>query len=291
MAQAHVLMGATQAAPAPIVRNITTADLNDALRKGWDDFAAMPSHAIFLCVIYPVVGLVLAQLTLGYAILPFLFPLAAGFALMGPVAALGLYELSRRREQGLEADATHALDVLRSPSIGAIGGLAFLLTAIFVTWIGTANAIYIANFGYGMPASVGDFLEKVFFTPEGWSMIVIGNLVGFVFAAAVLVIGAVSFPLLLDRDVGAAVALSTSIRLFTTNPGTMAAWGVIVAALLFLGSLPFFLGLAVVVPVLGHATWHLYRKAIDAHDSAPANFKPPSDHHRSAADFPSSLFS
>ena len=142
-----------------------------------------------------------------------------------------------------------------------------------------------------MPASVGDFLEKVFFTPEGWSMIVIVNLVGFVFAAAVLVIGAVSFPLLLDRDVGAAVALSTSIRLFTTNPGTMAAWGVIVAALLFLGSLPFFLGLAVVVPVLGHATWHLYRKAIDAHDSAPANFKPPSDHHRSAADFPSSLFS
>ncbi|MBV9558421.1 MAG: DUF2189 domain-containing protein [Pseudolabrys sp.] len=291
MAQAHVLMGAREAAPAPIVRKITTADLNEALRKGWDDFTAMPSHAVFLCIIYPIVGLVLAQLTLGYAILPFLFPLAAGFALLGPVAALGLYELSRRREQGLEADATHALDVLRSPSIGAIGVLAFLMTAIFVTWIGTANAIYIGHFGYGMPASVGEFLNKVFFTPEGWSMILIGNAVGFVFAAAVLVIGAVSFPLLLDRDVGAAVALSTSIRLFTTNPAIMAVWGLIVAALLFLGSLPFFLGLAVVMPVLGHATWHLYRKAIDAHDSAAADFRPPSNHHRSAADFPSSLFS
>ncbi len=286
MAQAHVLMGAPQAAPAPIVRTITTGDLNDALRNGWEDFAAMPSHAIFLCVIYPVVGLVLAQLTLGYAVLPFLFPLAAGFALMGPVAALGLYELSRRREQGLESDATHALEVLRSPSIGAIGGLAFLLTAIFVTWVATANAIYIAHFGYGMPASVGDFLNKVLFTPEGWSMIVIGNLIGFLFAAAVLVIGAVSFPLLLDRDVGAAVALSTSIRLFMANPVTMGIWGVIVAALLFLGSLPFFLGLAVVVPVLGHATWHLYRKAIDAHDSVPAELQPPSTHHRSACRLP-----
>jgi uncharacterized membrane protein len=291
MAQAHVLMGSKDSAPAPVVRTIGISDLTDALRQGWDDFAAMPSHAIFLCVIYPVVGLVLAQMTLGYAVLPFLFPLAAGFALMGPVAALGLYELSRRRELGLESDASHALDVLRSPSIAAIAGLAFLLTAIFVTWIATANAIYVAHFGYAMPASVGEFLHNVLATPQGWSLILIGNAVGLLFAAAVLIISAVSFPLLLDHDVGAAVALSTSIRTFAQNPRTMIVWGLIVAALLFLGSLPFFLGLAVVVPVLGHATWHLYRKVIDSHDSPPAEFKAPPDHHRSAADFPSSLFS
>ncbi|MBV9260951.1 MAG: DUF2189 domain-containing protein [Pseudolabrys sp.] len=290
MAQAHVLMGAAEAAPAPLVRKIGVHDLTEALSQGWDDFTAMPSHAIFLCVIYPVVGIVLAQLTLGYAVLPFLFPIAAGFALIGPVAALGLYELSRRREQGLDTDAVHALDVLRSPSIGAIAGLAFLLTAIFVIWLGTADAIYVAHFGYAMPASISEFVDNVLFTPQGWSMIVIGNAIGFLFAAAALILGAISFPLLLDRDVGAAVALMTSIRLCLANPGTMALWGLIVAVLLAAGSLPLFVGLAVVMPVLGHATWHLYRRAIDAHNSPPAEFRPPADHHRSAADFPSSLF-
>lgn len=289
MAQSHILVGAA-AAPQPVIRTIGTGDLKAALRDGWQDFAAMPSHAIFLAIIYPIVGIVLLQLTFGYAILPFLFPLAAGFALVGPIAALGLYELSRRREAGLEISASHALDVLHSPSIGAIAALGCLLVAIFVAWLALAHAIYIANFGYAMPASFDTFVSDLLTTKAGWTLIVVGNIVGFVFAVVALTLSVVSFPLLLDREVGAATALTTSLRLVAKNPRTMALWGLIVAVLLLIGSIPAFLGLAVVIPVLGHATWHLYRRAIDAGDSPKAEFREPRREKRYAADFPASLF-
>ena len=135
-------------AAAPIIRTIGLSDLHQALRLGWEDFKAVPSHAIILCVIYPVLGLVLARTVLGYSVLPLLFPLAAGFALLGPFAALGLYELSRRRERGEQASAWDAIEVLRSPSFGAMLGLGTLLLALFVTWVATAQAIYVAAFGY-----------------------------------------------------------------------------------------------------------------------------------------------
>jgi uncharacterized membrane protein len=284
----HVLTGAAPATPT--IRDIGFPDLKDALRLAWEDFSAMPSHAIFLCILYPVVGIVMAQLILGYAILPFLFPLAAGFALIGPIAALGLYELSRRREAGLEASAADALDVLHSPSVGAIAALGVLMLLLFGLWIAVANAIYTANFGYAMPVSLSQFVHDLFATRAGWNLIVIGNLAGFLFAALVLVIGAVSFPLLLDCEVGAAVALSTSVKLFLRNPVTMALWGLIVAVLLLAGSLPLFIGLAVVLPVLGHATWHLYRKAIDTSGCPRATFRDATRPRRYAADFPASLF-
>jgi uncharacterized membrane protein len=289
MAQSHILVGTAPTA-RPAIRSIGIDDLKAALRDGWSDFTAMPSHAIFLCVIYPVVGIVLAQLIFGFAVLPFLFPLAAGFALIGPIAALGLYELSRRREAGLDTEATHALDVLHSPSIGAITALGLLLLAIFFVWIAVAHAIYVASFGYAMPNSFGQFVSDVFTTGAGWRMIVVGNLVGLVFAVIAMTVSVISFPLLLDREVGAATALSASIRLVLANPVTMALWGVIVAVLLLIGSLPFFIGLAVVIPVLGHATWHLYRRAIDATQSPPARFRDQVRAKRYAADFPASLF-
>ena len=145
---------------APIIRTIHVSDLYQALRLGWDDFKAVPSHAIILCVIYPVLGLVLARTVLGYSVLPLLFPLAAGFALLGPFAALGLYELSRRRELGLQASAWDALEVLRSPSFGAMLGLGTLLLALFVTWVATAQAIYVAAFGYEAAAGIPDFAPR-----------------------------------------------------------------------------------------------------------------------------------
>jgi uncharacterized membrane protein len=289
MAQSHILVGATSSAQ-PVIRHIGIGDLKDALREGWSDFSAMPSHAIFLCVIYPVVGIVLAQLIFGYAMLPFLFPLAAGFALIGPVAALGLYELSRRRESGLQTEASHALDVLHSPSIGAISALGLLLLAIFFVWIAVAHALYVASFGYAMPASAGQFVRDLFTTTAGWQLIIAGNLVGLVFAIVAMMLSAITFPLLLDREVGAATALSTSIRLVQKNPATMAAWGLVVAVLLLVGSIPLFIGLAVVIPVLGHATWHLYRKAIDAGGTPRAKFREVHRAHRHAADFPAALF-
>ena len=290
MASFHILVGAGDHAADPTVRSIAPADLADALKKGWDDFTAMPSHAVFLCVIYPAIGILVAALTLGYAFVPLLFPAAAGFALLGPFAALGLYELSRRREAGLEVSAVDAFEVLRSPSIGAIVALGLVLAVIFVVWMATANAIYTAYFGYGAPEAIGQFVHDLFFTRAGWSLILVGNAVGLVFAIGAYLISVVSFPLLLDREVGAVVAMLTSLRLVVRNPLTMALWGVIIAALLVIGTIPLFLGLAVVLPVLGHATWHLYRKAVVADQSPRADFRPPPAGRHHVADFPVSLF-
>ena len=291
MANAHVVVGAGEAQTTPVIRKIELADLKEALARGIDDFLAMPSHAVFLCLIYPVVGFVLARLVLGYNVLPMLFPLAAGFALVGPFAAIGLYEMSRRRELGMDVSWRHALDVFRSPSIGAITVLGLMLVAIFLVWLAVAQAIYVANFGYTPAASMPDFVQQVFRTPAGWALIIVGNGVGFLFAALVLTLSVVSFPLLLDRDVGAATAILTSVRAVLANPVMIAIWGLIVAALLAIGSIPAFFGLAVVMPVLGHATWHLYRKVVEPDLSTRPRFNEPRPKaRRYAADFPASLF-
>ncbi len=274
---------------APAIRTIGFSDLRDALRLGWEDFKAVPSHAIILCIIYPVLGLVLARLALGYSVLPLLFPLAAGFALLGPFAALGLYELSYRRERGEPALAWHATEVLRSPSFGAMLALGTLLLALFVIWVAAAQAIYVSAFGYEAAAGIPDFTRRVLTTSQGWWLIVVGCGVGFLFAVAALCISVVSFPLMLDRHASAADAMLTSLRVVARNPLPMAAWGLIVAMLLVIGSLPFFLGLAIVIPLLGHATWHLYRKAIEP--VAVSHTPPPlAKVQRYAADFPASLF-
>ena len=247
----------------PMVRTIGLADLRDAVDKGIEDFKAVPSHAVFLCIFYPVIGLILFRLTFGYDMLPLVFPLIAGFALIGPLAAIGLYELSRRREQGLDSSAWHAFDVLRSPSIGAIARLSLLLMAIFFAWLGTAQLIYMQIFGGWVPASLEEFAHQVLTTPAGRQLIIVGNGVGFLFAVVVLVISVVSFPMLVDRNVGTATAVRTSVRAVLANPMMMSMWGFFVAGALVIGSLPFFFGLAVVFPVLGHSTWHLYRKVVE----------------------------
>src|SRR6266852_4551923 len=247
---------------APTVRHIAVADLRDALARGLDDFAAFRTDVAFLCVIYPLVGLVLARLVFGYELLPLLFPLASGFALIGPVAAVGLYEMSRRREMGGEATWANAFDVFRAPSFGSIMLFGLMLMAIFLIWLNVAIAIYDMTLGPEPPASVGTFVRDVFTTEMGWTLIAVGVGVGFLFAVLVLAISVVSVPLLLDRDLGLGAAIATSLRAVMANPGPMAVWGFVVAAGLVIGSIPLFLGLIVVMPVLGHATWHLYRRVV-----------------------------
>lgn len=261
MAEAWTTTGAASLSrPVPEVRRIGLAELGVALRRGWDDFLAAPTQLVFLCVLYPLIGLFAATLSAGGDVIHLVYPMAAGFALVGPVAALGLYEISRRRERGEPVRAMNAFDVLRSRAISQIGALALVLLAIFVAWVTAADAIFEATIGR-LPAGT-DPMAALFSTPEGWRMIWLGNLVGFLFAAAVLVLTALSFPMLLDRDGGVGRAVATSLRAFAVNPVPMAAWGLIVAALLLAGSIPLFIGLAVVLPVLGHATWHLYRLVV-----------------------------
>ena len=274
-----------------VVRKIGLSDLTDALRLGWEDFKAIPTHAVVLCLIYPVLGLVIFRMVLGHSLLPLLFPLAAGFTLIGPFAGLGLYELSRRRERGEEPSAMDALHVLRAPSFGAILGLGMFLLVLFGIWIAAADGIYVATFGYAPAASMPDFATRVLTTPAGWTLIIVGCGVGFVFAVVALCISVVSFPLMLDRHATAIDAIRTSLQVVRMNPFAMAVWGLIVAALLAVGSLPFFVGLCVVLPVLGHASWHLYRKVVEPDPNPPQEQpRPPKEGHRYAADFPASLF-
>jgi uncharacterized membrane protein len=293
MTQLDMTVGLHASHVLPIIRKIGMADVKDALAKGIEDFWAVPTHAIFLCIIYPMAALVLAQLTLNNSLLHLFFPLAAGFALIGPLAGLGLYELSRRRELGLDLSWTHAFGVRHSASIGGILALGALLAVIFLVWVAVAQAIYVANFGHTPPESIPNFIRQLFTTREGWTLIVVGNGVGFLFAVLVLMMCVVSFPLLLDRDVGAAVAILTSVRVALRNPVTMAMWGLTVAGLLLIGSLPLFIGLAVVMPVLGHSTWHLYRKVVEP-DASPRLVEEPvapnRRHRRYAAQFPAALF-
>lgn len=252
------------AAPMPTVRHISIADLGDVVARGAKDFGAYRTDVVFLCVIYPVVGLVLARLAFGYDMLPLLFPLASGFAIVGPFAAIGLYEMSRRREQGAEINWLNAFDVLRSPNIAAIVVLGLVLMAIFLVWIWAANWIYKLTVGLDLdtPLSMAALFHNTFTMPAGLALIVFGCGVGFLFALLALSVSVISFPLLLDRDIGLGTAIRTSMRAVERNPKTMAAWGVLVAAGLILGSIPLFIGLIVVMPVLGHATWHLYRKIV-----------------------------
>ncbi len=259
----HVYFGPDALTATPRVRCIGPADCFSALAEGFDDFFAMPTYPIFVGLFYAVAGIALFAMTsLGNA-LQLAFPIAAGFAIIGPFVAIGLYEMSRRRERGLAVRGRDAFTVLRSPALPSILALGLLLLAIFATWIFAAEFIYVWLFGPNPPAAATSFFQDVLTTDRGRTLIVAGVLVGFCFAALALALSVVSFPLMLDRDVGLVPALDASLRVTRANPVAVAFWGAIVAVALVLGSLPLFFGLAVVLPVLGHATWRLYRKAIE----------------------------
>jgi uncharacterized membrane protein len=246
----------------PAVQRIAASDLKEALTKGFADFGAYRSDVVFLCALYPIIGIIIERAALGDDMLPLLFPIASGFALIGPFVATGLYEMSRRRELGKEISWADAFGVFHSPAFGAISALGLCLIATYVTWLIAAENIYLITLGPRPPGSLMVFAQAVFTTPAGWEMISLGVVSGFLFAVLAMVISVVAFPLLLDRNVGLDTAVWTSIRAVRMNIAPMAMWGAIVTAALIIGSIPLFLGLAIVLPVLGHATWHLYRKLI-----------------------------
>jgi uncharacterized membrane protein len=246
------------------LRPIGVEDLRFALAKGVEDFLAMPTHVLFVIVIYPIAGVIIGAVTFELDLIPLLFPLASGFALIGPFAAIGLYELSRRREAGLDTSWAHAYEPLKARSAGSIVVVGLVLMAIFLAWLVIAMGLYWALYGTQKQDSIFAFAEEVLTTERGWALIVLGNLVGFAFSLIALAVSVVSIPMLVDRNVDALTAIETSLALVRSNPRTMLLWGFIVAGLLVMGMLPLFVGLAVVMPILGHATWHLYRRAVSS---------------------------
>jgi uncharacterized membrane protein len=263
--QSMTTLAPDHAAPRPgmvEVRKIDISDLRWALARGWDDFAAARSDLVFLCVVYPLVGLILARAASGYGMLPLVFPLASGFALIGPLAAVGLNEMSRRLELGHGISVWDAFAVFRSPAIGGILLLGAIMLGLLLFWLVLSNVLYNVTLGPEPPASISAFVSDLLHTSPGHALIVVGVGVGFLLAVVALSIGCVSFPMLLDRNVSLETAVRTSILVVWRNPLTMAAWGGIVVAGLVIGSIPLLLGLVIVMPVLGHGTWHLYRRAV-----------------------------
>jgi uncharacterized membrane protein len=245
------------------VSDIGVADLGTALRKGWADFWAKPSHLLFLGLFYPIAGLFLCRLVVGYDVLPMLFPLMAGFTLVGPFAAIGLYEISRRLERGENPSWDDAIQVFRPPNLFPIAILGLTLFILFLCWLGVAMGTYRSLYGpYHVVRSLTGFYGEVISTAQGWTLITVTFAAGFLFALIALAIGFISFPLIIDRHCGVVVAVATSVRAMLHNPVTVLLWGLIVAALIALGFVTLMIGLAIIMPVLGHATWHLYRRLV-----------------------------
>lgn len=294
MAQSHTIhydiITAAEPHGTPVVRSLSVADLREVISKGIDDFWAMPTHVVFLVLIYPVAGLILGRAMFAYEMVPLLYPIAAGLAFIGPFLAIGLYELSRRRELGRDTSWRHAFDFVHSPTFPAILGLGLLLLAIVAVWIAIASSLFVANFGYREPISIAAFVNDLLNTPQGHNVMIVGNIIGLVSAIIVLSLSVVSFPLLLDRNVGLSTALATSVRAVVRNPITMLLWGLIVLVSLVLGAIPFLMGLAIVIPVLGHSTWHLYRKVIEPDDGQRPEYHPRVRGRRYVAEFPASIF-
>ncbi len=246
-----------------VIRKIGVKDLWQALKEGLDDFNAKPSFVVFLCIIYPLMALLLTLFLIGENMLYFAFPVVSGFTLLGPVVSVGLFEMSRRREQGLDVTWRSAFGFVHSPSFAPILALSVAMMLLYVAWLYMAQTIYFGLFGAVPPVSISDFATQVLTTRQGGALIFYGTILGFIFAIVVLAISVVAFPLLLDKPVSAITAVRTSIKAVTSNTLMMAVWGLIVVVLLAAGSILFLIGLAVVLPILGHATWHLYRKLVE----------------------------
>jgi uncharacterized membrane protein len=249
--------------PSPKIRRINQSDLNWALATGWKDFKEKRGDVFFLALIYPIVGFFTAAVAFNDRLLPLFFPLVAGMSILGPAVASGFYELARRRESGLESTWVHFLDPLRGRSRIPLAALTAGLLILFVGWLFVASLIYTSTIGADRPAGMADFINRLFTTPQGWTLIVVGNLAGFAFSVVTLVLTLVSFPMVVDKPVDAGTAIWTSVRAVMGNKRAAASWGLRVAALLVLGCIPLFVGLAVVLPLLGYATWHLYTRLVE----------------------------
>lgn len=258
----------TVASESPTVRSITTGDIHEALELGWKDFKAEPRFGLFFGGIYAAAGiLILLELMIRDQPL-WILPLAFAFPLIGPFAAIGLYEVSRRRENGEPLIWSEIIEVVWKQKNAQMPSMAFVVLAVFLVWAWIAHilvAVFLGRMSFAVYSDLGLLLT----TGNGLLLLGIGTVVGGAIALILFAITAVSLPLLLDREMDFVTAMVTSVNAVRTNPIPMLTWGIVIAGALIVAMIPFFLGLIVVLPVLGHATWHVYRKVL-SFDSAGA---------------------
>lgn len=245
------------------VRKIDVQDLWQSLKEGYDDFGAKPSLIPFLILMYALFAVLLSLYMVGQELRYQAFPMVAGFNFLGPVVLIVLFEMSRRRERGLELRWGAAFGFIHTSSFAPILALSIVMMLLYVGWLYMAELIYFSLFGNNTPASMSEFIREIFTTRRGGALMMYGNLVGFLFAFTALALSVVAFPLILDKPVTSFTAMAVSVKAVTSNMFVMAVWGLIVVAFLTLGAALFLIGLAVALPVLGHATWHLYRKMVE----------------------------
>lgn len=250
-----------EAASGPMrIQHPGLSTIGEVLVSGVQDWLACRTDVLVLAVLYPLAALLLIGVIINDALLPFVFPICAGVALIGPLATIWFSALSRQRELDGVATSEAAAAIFESSRLQTIKRLAMLLLGLFALWIAAAGFIYASTMGNASDS--GTFLSNVFTTAGGHDMIVIGILVGAVFALVALFVGLVAFPLALDREVSAGTAISFSLKVALANPFLALVWGGVIVAGLVIGAAPGLLGLAVTIPVLGHASWHLYRRLV-----------------------------
>jgi uncharacterized membrane protein len=249
----------------PVVRQISATDVVEALAKGLRDFQAVPIYGLFFGALYAAGGILIMLSVTAFGMSYLAYPLAAGFALIGPFIAIGLYEVSRRREAGLPLSMLHIWRTMKNR--GEIGWMAFVTVFIFIVWMYQVRLLIALLLGLNVSfSSLQQFITVVLTTNEGLIFLIVGNAVGAVLALVLFSLTVVSFPLLLDRDVDFITAMITSVRAVVTSPIPMLGWGVAIVMVLMISASPLFLGLIITLPVLGHATWHLFRRIVEPID-------------------------
>lgn len=248
--------------PGITINSLKFQDLKEVLLLGVRDFFSSPFYGLFFGGIYVLGGLLLVStffiLNIEWAI----YPLAIGFALIGPFIATGLYEVSRRKEADIKLHWRSILGVIWEQKNRELGWMAFVMLFVFWVWMYQARTLFVVFFGFGGFATLEGFVEAVFTTSNGLYFLAIGNAVGMLISFILFSVTVISCPLLLDRDVDFVTAMVTSIRTIIKSPVVMIFWGGMVITLVILSMLPAFMGLLITLPIFGHSTWHLYRRAV-----------------------------
>jgi uncharacterized membrane protein len=242
-----------------VVRELTIDDLVTSLDMGLRDFKSAPRIGLFFGGIYAIGGIAIVGLIVYFG-MPYLgYPLAMGFALIAPFICAGTYEVSRRRERGAEVTWSNILGAVWRRRGKELGWLALVSAFTLIIWVDFAVFLFLLFYGLHIP-SIPELVVSIFTTTQGSAFAVIGNAAGAVIAFFVFSITVVSVPMLTDRDVDFITAMTTSVRCVIANPRVMVAWAALIGFLLGLSILSGFIGLFVILPVLGHASWHLYRR-------------------------------